>query len=519
MLFEPISEEVVRESIRRLKVDGAQQFAESVNTALDYLAGNQNDDIQSELQTRFPNSMAPADGQEIYPVSIPIVKRYVAEQANAYNSRQNGSPVSRAFVDGDGNETDDTRKLSDQFQRGLEEARYDEVMHRHEQMMVLFDPAPSCLWYQAKRGKLRAVIVLPSSVAPVASDDPQFVDATDPDDYDAFRVELAWQGDDISKVQARTFAYVTAAEVWFYEGTEDSVDRFLTGPFKNPYSWPQVEDIKGTAEEKDLPLQMLTFWHSQQPLDTLLPAPSMSMVNTNREINIILSMLYDDIRFQGRSVPVLKLMNKHDPAAIRKHGSRFPAVLDISEEFTYESAPATYAETMLVLKDHIKLVAMSERMSSNDFSLDGASPASGFAKLVDSLPQIKAREERITRLVHLEEQVAAPRLISVLIALGKLDPRAKDLRLRVRFADVEFPKTETESNARDDFDLKHGLTTAAKILAKREGISEQEAEALVEANREANKVTQPQPEQPQQRGFGLGRRVGRARSATPTADR
>ena len=498
-------EQEIRASVRRLKEDAREQYRKRAQTAVDYLEGRLEADTQSELYSRFPSSQDGEAGQEILPITLGLVERYVSEAANAYNR-----PVKRELVDEEGGVNDDlTKILADE----LDIARYDEVMHRAEQLSVLL--GMSCVWFQAKRGALRPAIVLPQDIYPIAPEAPDFFDPSDPEDYEAFVVELFWAVDDDAKAQRRTFAHVSRKGTVFYEGSEPhNVDRVLS-EWPNPYLWPQALDGGKPTEQ---PGQMLTFWHDRLPLGGILPDRDHDIVEGNREINIALSAIFDNIRFQGHAVPVKKLINPSDPKAKQRHGVRFPVVLDLSESFEYITSATNYADQVQVLKDFVRLLAMAKRMSPNDFSIDGAAPASGFAKLVDSLPKLEARNERVRRLKHLEEQVAAPRILSVLVTLGKLPREALGLRMRVTFPEIEFPTTEQEKTARVDREIKIGLTTAAEELAKRNRISVSEAENLLESRQEQIEAQKPQPQAgPPPGASGFGSRIGM--TARPKVER
>jgi hypothetical protein len=499
-----IYESLTDEEVMRIvdgKSEDRSQFSSDVVTAIDFLDGRQESATDGALQLRFETNQSVEAGQRIFPVTIPLTERYIAEAASAYNK-----PVRRYFVDEEGEETDRTRELSSQMSRALDAARYDEIMHRAEQYMVAFDPAPVGLWFQAKRGKLRPNIVFPHTVCPKAPDSAAFADAADPDDYDAFVVELSHVGGE------KTHAFLTAAEHIFFEGKSTQADRILSRHV-NPFTSMQVRDEMDedsgqivTREPADLPLQMLTFWHARPPVNSLMPETDVSIVKANLELNIAFSTMFDTISFQTHAIPVMQLNNASSPRAKRRLGARFPMVLNTAETFNYVSAAPNYVQQVAVLKDFVRLIALSKRMSSNDFAIDGAAPSSGFSKLVDSLPKLEAREEHLRRLTHLETQVAAPRIAAILTELGSLDVDAKGLRMKVEFSDVEFPKTEDEKTKAMERKLKHGLASAAQILAKEAGISEDEAQARIDENM-SKRATQPQ-DQSQPGPLRFGGRIG-----------
>jgi len=376
------------------------------------------------------------------------------------------------------------------------------------------------MWTQAKRGKLHPVIVLPQHVEPIPQEDADHADATDPDDYDGFSVLLG-KGDPEKSESLNQYALLTHGSLALYEGRNPSEAR-VHSVHRNPFMWEQVADTRNedggvNTNKINLPGMMLTFWHRRIPLQELIPAVDVDIVELNREINIVLSVLMDELRMQGFSVPWMKLNNPSDPRSQVKHGSRFPIPLDITEDFGFANAAVDFAGQVGLLKDIIRMMALSRRMSANDFNPDGAPATSGFAKLVDSLPKLEARDERIRRLTRLEEQVAAPRLNAIGIELGKLDRSVLGWKMRARFADVEFPRTEDEQTKRLDREIKYNLTTAERELAAAEGISIEEAEERIEDNREKNSAGAPAEQPAQQPGSPFGETWTRASSRYSTA--
>ncbi len=522
MLFEPVAEQVVIKLARSVKLDDREQLREDCRLALDYLEGCMRDDIVSELHHRFYRSQAGDAGQEIMPFTVPLVQRYVEEAADAYNRE-----VRRYFVDENGKENEATKRQTDKLARMLDPARYDEVMHRHEQLSILLKS--NALWYEAKRGKLRAVPRFTCDVFPVMGDDPSFIEASDPDDYAGFVMELFWATEDLRQAQERTFAFVTAAQITYFTGRGPNEPDKILSTYTNPFRWPQVVDQRqpdGTlrpAQPADAPGLMLTFLQPKLPMGALIPGTDVDLVMVNREINIALSSLLDTIRFQGHSVMVKKVANPSDPKAYQPHGVRFPVVTNIADAIEALSFTNDYAGQMKVLTDIVKLMAMLKRMSPHDFAIEGNAPESGFAKLVQSLPKLEARRERLRPLKFFEEHVAAPRLVAIGTTLGLLDQEARKMRLRAQFADIELPESQEERAKRLDTDIRHNLTTPAQELAKRLRIPVEEAEKIVEENREKNTVDREAAAEVQAKaagpGFGGGGGFGAAirRPARPQA--
>jgi NACalpha-BTF3-like transcription factor len=144
-----------------------------------------------------------------------------------------------------------------------------------------------------------------------------------------------------------------------------------------------------------------------------------------------------------------------------------------------------------VISKYVRLIAVCKRLSPNDFASDGIAPASGFAKLIDSLPKIEARKERIARLKAIEEHSAWPVNCAILVWAGVLPESAKTMKLRVQFSEIEMPKSESERSQANTTDVQLGITSPIQLIMERYGLSE---EAATEAY-EKNKGFIPQPAQ------------------------
>lgn len=510
-LFDSHTEEEIKNSLLDAKKQARRRLREECERAIAYMSNQQIEDTRGQLMDRYGKTQSAGGGQGMAPITIPLTERYIAEAADAYNR-----PVTRKLVLEDGETNEQIDKMTALLNEELEKCGYNDRLHHVDQVNNLIG---SCgLWYQAKRGQLRPVMAYPHQIHEVAPNNGDFMDPADPEDYAGFAVEMHWAANDSTKPNAGSYAYVTPAEVAYYESSRgdpfEGIENLRT--YVNPYRWPQVVDTEDQRGKLiDLPLQMMTLWHKRLPVGSVVLDVDSDIANANRELNIQLSVLFDTIRIQGWSVPVLKMLNANATPAKMAYGARFPLVLQVGEEASMLSTTAPYGEIIKALEALVKMLAIAHRQSSNDFSLDHTSAISGFAKLVDSLPKLEARRERIARLKHIEERIAWPRIAAIMKYLGKegFTGDLSKVRLRVEFSDIEFPQSVDERTKQEDHDIKHGLTTPAKILAKRKGITVEQAEIEIEENRESNKASQPQaapglPGQPGAFGRGMGGGIG-----------
>jgi hypothetical protein len=438
------------------------------------------------------SQLTSGSGQEIFPVMLPLTERFVSEQATAYNRA-----VRRRFVDEEGNETEATKKQTLEFNRAAEKARYDEVLHANDQMTVLLKT--SCLLPQKKRKQLKMTIRYPYTVYPVAPEKPidrdgGHFDVSDPDDYEGFVLEFDHAQEDMSKASTQK-GYVYLAndgQRVFYKGS-------------NPYTVSETSKMSASStsfvhndkegDEVDEPGRMLTFWHNALTPDELIVQTDVSIAKLNRELDILFAVLMDTMRFQGHATPVINTADPNNFPAKQRWGSRFPIVMgpkEAGEEFQYATADAPYEESVKFLLSIAQFAMLLLRSSPSDFSLEGQKAISGFAKLVDSLPRLEARSERVRALTWLEENELSPRTVAIMVETGDLDPEAKQMRLITEFEDIQFPLSPDERAKELETNFKYNLTTAAKELAEQKGISIEDAEKEIEQNKEQNGTGKPE---------------------------
>jgi hypothetical protein len=495
-LWEPKSEELIRDSIKTARIQARAEMRERYQFAIDYLQGRQIDDVERELLNRYESTQMGQTGQEIKPQVINITERYIAEAANAYTK-----PVKREVLQPDG---EVNTKLTDEYNGMLADCGYDERMQHVDETSLLIG---SCaLWHQGRKGQLRPKVTYPHDVYPVEPGDDEWFDPSSQEDYAAYLVELYGGTDDPQAKVGRRFAWVSPAQLAFYEGKDPWTPAHDLQPQRNPFMWPQVADttnLQGVT--KTLPLQPISFWHRRMPVDELLLDVDPVIALANRELNIQLSVLLDSLAHQGWAIPVFNMLNAGAAPAVMAAGPRTAFVLQTGESAQLLDAATDYTSIVAAIHNWIQMLAIACRQSPNDYSLDGTGPMSGFAKLVDSLPKIEARAERVSRLKRGEEIYAWPRNAAIGSRIGRLSTSVEDLakhRLRVTFSDVEYPLSVDERTRAEEHDIKYNLTTPAKILAKKMGVTEELAVEIVAKNREANAASRPQVDESTLLGMG-----------------
>ena len=480
-MFDTLTEDELRSVLNRQAERETKRNDDQWKLTEDFLENRQIERTATELKKRYPQRQALSKGEQIQPFILPIADRYVAEAANAYNQ-----PVTRELIDEDGEVDKETTEALKGLTEGL-----DEKLHQIERYTVAQDAQPG--FVQPRRGKLDVQPAPLHQVYPVLPHDASKVNRADQNDYLGHVVEV-----DRIEGEKRKWVFATPAAHYLYESDQwhkaDNVEII-----KNEMEWPQQDE--GDKENVEShPLQTLVWWHRYIPMNKLLPVSDVPVAALNLEINVQLSCLLDTIRKQGFSQVYANVMDKANPPASVAFGTGFMLALDVGEEIGALTLPNDYGGMIQFYEFLVQLFAILLRQSPNDFAIGGTSPASGFAKMVDSLPKIEARTDRIRRLTTIEEEILWPRIGAVGRYLDKLPSGVEKLRMRARFADVDFPMQIDETIKEDEHRIKHGWTTDAKLYAERNGVSLEEAEKLVEENLSKTKPQpgEQQPGQPQQ---------------------
>lgn len=479
-LFDQLTEQEVLKVLEAQKNRGWDRKDEDWKLAEQFLENDQLERTRQELRIRYPTRQAMTKGEQIQPVALPLVDRFVSESANAYNR-----PVVRELVNESGEKDESATEALNVM---VDEINLNERLHAAERFVVTQDSQP--VMVQAKRGMLDVVTVPLHQTFPVMLPDARRSNRADQNDYLGHVVCL----DQIDKDE-KQWVFMTPAAHYYYKS--DQWDKPVNIEIRpnDGYSWPQREMTDDDKEKvTELPLQMITWWHKQLPVNKLIPLTDVPIATANLELNVQMSCLLDTIRKQGWSQMVMKLLDPANPPNSVATGTGFAMALGLEEEIVSVGAGNDYTGMVGFFQFFVKILAILMRQSPNTFSIDATGPESGFAKIVDSLPKLEAREERITRLTAVEQKILWPRIGAVGKYLGKLPGNVDKLRMKVTFSDVSFPRTIDERIKSEEYDIKQGYTTAAKVMAEREGISVSDAEMAIAENKEKS----PEPENKQQ---------------------
>lgn len=477
--------------------------AAAMDRSIDYAKGDMLDDVEAMLSDRASETQHIAGhGQRIQPVPVPLVEYYLDEVANLYSIG-----VERDLVN-DAGEVDEEQ--TKRYRDALEEVSFDETMEQVERLAEL--TGQSAVWPQESLDDLDVSVVYPHHVYPLPPTAGHY-NAANQDSYMGyvFETRVYERSPDGNSVQSKTFVLALPEEITVYEAKKwDATDPIVVNTYANPYRWG------------DNPLQMLQLWHRTKPADRLLTLHEPSIVSAAREVNFQWSLLMDVMRLQGGATPVEQVKNAQQVEQHRVIGMRFPflGTAGVGEDMHYANAANDYAGLVATIQTYVKTVGLLHSMSPGDFSTEARQAQSGFAKLIENLPKIRKRQKRKRRYAANERRLY-PRIAAILIRQGRLNASAQRLKLRVKFADESVPESVDEMTRREEHEFKHGLSSPVRVLSEREGISIEEAEEKIAANK---RRSQPQPDDqngppmPQRGGGALARIVAQRRGQRREAE-
>ncbi len=439
---------------------------EAFNHAIDYLEGRMVEHVRDELRDLFSESNKGDTDQRMQPIAIPLTERYVSESATLYNRE-----VQREVTDIASGKPD--KDLTKRWKEYLDGIGFNRSLHGADQLTALLR---SCgVWLQEKRGDLDVVITAPQLVTLVKPEARENFNPVSLDDYQGALIELGASND------TKQWAYISRAITAYYDGDKPEEGRNVS-VHANPWQWGVMRP--GRAKPETQSLMPFALLQHPMPLQHAIPAHDADVARLNHEINVMLSSVIDTFRFQSYATPVIYLAVTNAGEHERPHGVRFPIRLQVGESASYITSGVSYVELLGFLQSLTKLVGVMKRQSPNEFAIEGAGPQSGFAKLVDSLPKIEARRERAEAMKAAEEQRLFPIVASILTRIGVFkESELAGKKLVVTYTDIEMPMSVDERTRQEEHDIKHGLTTPAEILAKRRGITTEDAEKLIAENR------------------------------------
>jgi len=230
------------------------------------------------------------------------------------------------------------------------------------------------------------------------------------------------------------------------------------------------------------------FTHREEQLDSFFVEGASDLVSANEHVNITMTEMQLGLRFQMFGQPVISGLIS-DNNQVRAGSDE---ILTLPEGSSYDIvAPQGNVLTVIEnIKWQIELVALNNHLFVT-FAQSGGEVPSGISLMIKDLE----RHEDFIDDIELYRQYEhsfyqIEHAISEINSLGLPEPK----RFKVDFSEVEYPMTTQDKIMLNEYKLKHNLITEAQILAdENKDISVEEAEKIIEENKEKNGARQVQP--------------------------
>jgi len=227
------------------------------------------------------------------------------------------------------------------------------------------------------------------------------------------------------------------------------------------------------------------FTHREDQIDSFFVEGANDIVSCNEHVNIKLTEVALGLRFQMFGQPYITGM--YGDKKLERAGS--DTILDLPEGATFGiAAPEGDMNAAIeVIKFELDLVAQNNHLYVQ-FAQDGGETPSGIALKIKDLERFEDYQDDLDLyrmyefdLYDIEKRIAAYNNISL--------PE----ELKIDFKEPEYPKTVQDQILLDEHMLAHHMIDEVGLLMKHnQDLSKSEAEAIIEANKEAMKDENPQ---------------------------
>ena len=220
------------------------------------------------------------------------------------------------------------------------------------------------------------------------------------------------------------------------------------------------------------------FTHREDQIDSFFVEGANDIVSCNEQVNITMTELQLGLRFQMFGQPFITGM--YGDKKLERAGS--DTILDLPEGSTFGiAAPEGDIQAVIEsVKFQLDLVAQNNHLYVQ-FAQDGGETPSGIALKIKDLERFEDYQDDLDLyrmyefdLYDIEKKIASYNNISL--------PE----ELKIDFKEPEYPKTVQDQILMDEHMLNHHMIDEIGLLMKYNGdLSKSEAEAIIEANREA----------------------------------
>jgi len=233
-------------------------------------------------------------------------------------------------------------------------------------------------------------------------------------------------------------------------------------------------------EQRENPYGILpfVFTHREDQLDSFLVEGATDIINCNEHANIGLTELNLGMRFNMFGQPWISGLNSDKE--ISRVGSN--TTLDVGEgTYNIASPQGNVEEAIQNIKFQIELVASNNHLWIQ-WAESGGEVPSGISLMIKDLERKEDYFDDIALWRLYEED-----FYRVERAIASYNDVELPEEFAVDFEEVEYPMTVQDQILKDEFSLKHNLTTHAKILSRdNKDLSQEQAQSLIDENRRVN---------------------------------
>ena len=240
------------------------------------------------------------------------------------------------------------------------------------------------------------------------------------------------------------------------------------------------EDGKVLNESKN-PYGILpfVFTHREDQIDSFFVEGASDIINCNEQVNIGLTEMNLGMRFNMFGQPWVRGM-RSDQQSMRTGSNE---ILDMGDEGEYHitSPSGNVAEAINNIKFQIELVASNNHLWIQ-WAESGGEVPSGISLMIKDLERKEDYFDDIA-LWRLYEKD----FYSVERTIAEYNGIMLPEDFGIDFEEVEYPTTIQDQILKDQFNLEQNLITRAKIMVRdNKDLNEEQAQGIIDANRQTN---------------------------------
>ena len=221
------------------------------------------------------------------------------------------------------------------------------------------------------------------------------------------------------------------------------------------------------------------FTHREDQIDSFFVEGASDIINCNEQVNIGLTEMNLGMRFNMFGQPWVTGM-RSDQQSMRTGSNE---ILDMGDEGEYHitSPSGNVAESINNIKFQIELVASNNHLWIQ-WAESGGEVPSGISLMIKDLERKEDYFDDIA-LWRLYEKD----FYSVERTIAEYNGIMLPEDFGIDFEEVEYPTTIQDQILKDQFNLEQNLITRAKIMVRdNKDLSEEQAQGIIDANRQTN---------------------------------